>query len=1384
MIESNTNLKELINYVNGKKVVFDRVAMLASVTITAVMLGNSQVGSAASTSFTILGTSMLPEIKKIINLINEKDKESEATEIYEKCRFTQVALTRLAVKYAIEKNLNGKNGIFATWKLANIINEQQENKVKKLDEERELKSIKAFSNNINYSNEDYWDELLKAILEVIEIETDQVQEFKEKMKQEFVICYEAFKNQVTYESEVFKIYISNLTNINSDNKIIEKLNEFSESINSNGEISNCLSKEWLYNRLKQSIANLGERYSAELDIFISEEKILDYICSDSKANGQIMDKIKKIEEFLNKEVSQTYKDKVMEDLNACKVLICGNVKKEQQYEQVYISKIFDDLIEICRQIDRKKTYKSKIDIIEELQNMNNNKFNRNIEMSCNQCISDLEELKDYISTLFYPYVLIKGKAGVGKSHFIAHCAKKHFENDGASILILGNMLIDNQPILIQIKQLLDIDCSMDDFLNNLNTYGKNSKKRSIIFFDALNECNNRWQEEIFGFIKIIEAYPWIGIVMSLRSNINKEVEDQLLSKFRIKKVELKGLSNIRNAISQFSMYYNIPVNKSSNLKYILNTPLLLKLYCKSYCEQEDGQPIYLKSIMNGYISNVNKKICIKKGYSSKKKLIKKMLNIFVDCILETGKREVDYEDYEIRLNQLLDVNVTENRLIDELIEQNIISDICHTVDGEETTLIFFEYEFLGDYFITERILELEKVAEFRNKQQLNNFLSSKNRYFEFISEFRIREMLIVLLPDIECKYEIAGFEILNWPYEFQEMVDDWMVCNSLLLRNPKKINRNMSYSYFINNTFLFYDYDSMYSLFYTFLKLCISKEHCYNIEFLQELFQRFTNQGVHRQWTVFISERLCNSDEFKDILYLAKSQNNILDESEKQLLGITLAWCLLSLDENVIIKCEDALLEMYKENIAGLVYLMKNFTYYDISKVSLIMERLFLIAMHCIFRSHDNDGKKALSNYIFDNVVLQSTLFKNYFIIHEYVIYILNYAYECGFISDFNMNNFYDSNPTCCEFEKVSSCNVEKLIKNKTLESDDELYEFIENNQYDNYDYKEYYKCNNNVIYSLMSLYSEVSVEFKKIEFKTEKFIDLILPDYRESFCKNVISKIFELGYNYIEFGFYDLGSNDDGKYIAQNYERMAFNIIFMKYIKNIGYISKDYYQSQGREIKYSGLWALTYYEESDISSLQYQFYQNDWNDKLFNFEELVDMIKSNKFIRIDSSYSNKNKVRVYILKTSNIDIQNILNYRDPGSFCEGIYFSEIFVSKEFYKYFELFYDNSNIIPVTKTYLWDYNPFSEFTIISPFFYKEMNLSISEDKQYYYYEDKMICKNTIKESCNDQFLIDADFLRDFLIMNMYSIVWVFEEASGSLERKNAIIQYDGKNICKI
>ncbi len=71
--------------------------------------------------------------------------------------------------------MKGKNALFAKFKLSNLINEQQELKARDLDEERELKSIKAFINNTAYSNDEYWNELLIFLRPSVSLREDYLE---------------------------------------------------------------------------------------------------------------------------------------------------------------------------------------------------------------------------------------------------------------------------------------------------------------------------------------------------------------------------------------------------------------------------------------------------------------------------------------------------------------------------------------------------------------------------------------------------------------------------------------------------------------------------------------------------------------------------------------------------------------------------------------------------------------------------------------------------------------------------------------------------------------------------------------------------------------------------------------------------------------------------------------------------------------------------------------------------------------------------------------------------------------------------------------------------------------------------------------------------------
>jgi hypothetical protein len=240
------NLKDIISYVNGKNNM-DKLELLTSVTVTALMIANPVVGATASTVATLLSSSVSTQIKKIFHLLNSKNKEDKALEVFEKCRFTEILLSRLAAKQTMEKNLNGKDMLFSQWQLARIVEEENKKEINRLDEERENKFVQTFIEKGDFIKENYWEELLNAMLKVIDISTDEVPNFKKKMVEEIAKNYEAYVNQVAYESQLFKNYIRNLANDYNSEKVMKKLNELMEFMHSYGNLYRTIDEvdQWL-----------------------------------------------------------------------------------------------------------------------------------------------------------------------------------------------------------------------------------------------------------------------------------------------------------------------------------------------------------------------------------------------------------------------------------------------------------------------------------------------------------------------------------------------------------------------------------------------------------------------------------------------------------------------------------------------------------------------------------------------------------------------------------------------------------------------------------------------------------------------------------------------------------------------------------------------------------------------------------------------------------------------------------------------------------------------------------------------------------------------------------------------------------------------------------
>ena len=109
-------------------------------------------------------------------------------------------------------------------------------------------------------------------------------------------------------------------------------------------------------------------------------------------------------------------------------------------------------------------------------------------------ISDVD--KELLSRKF---LVVKGKAGIGKTQLFAYEAFSILNNNDNALLILGGDFYSNHNIIKQIEENLSIKMEFEELLEVLEEMGRVSNRVVPIFIDALNESGNTTIEVVKTF---------------------------------------------------------------------------------------------------------------------------------------------------------------------------------------------------------------------------------------------------------------------------------------------------------------------------------------------------------------------------------------------------------------------------------------------------------------------------------------------------------------------------------------------------------------------------------------------------------------------------------------------------------------------------------------------------------------------------------------------------------------------------------------------------------------------------------------------------------------------------------------------------------------------
>ncbi len=300
-----------------------------------------------------------------------------------------------------------------------------------------------------------------------------------------------------------------------------------------------MSNQWIKNQNELAISDLGARYTPEVNVELEIVENFNALSRNHSFKEQIDELYHDMMVNFRKLLNRNHVNKNL--IVSFETLNNNLLDFESEYFKLNLMGIEKIDFEII------KSHLNNLDSISEnifqlLEDLNEKEIKeKNIKTekgyrtstSFDGYIRDLRNANDSLYNFKYtldksliklantPYMILKGEAGIGKSHLLADIINQRLEDGSDSIFLLGQHFMQEKSPWTQIlDDLLRLKYNEDEFLGALNAKAEVNQKRTIIFIDAINEGKGRnfWGDYLVSFVESIKKYEWLGLVLSVRSS--------------------------------------------------------------------------------------------------------------------------------------------------------------------------------------------------------------------------------------------------------------------------------------------------------------------------------------------------------------------------------------------------------------------------------------------------------------------------------------------------------------------------------------------------------------------------------------------------------------------------------------------------------------------------------------------------------------------------------------------------------------------------------------------------------------------------------------------------------------------------------------------------
>jgi len=561
-------------------------------------------------------------------------------------------------------------------------------------------------------------------------------------------------------------------------------------------------------------------------------------------------------------------------------------------------------------------------------------------------------------------VLLRGNAGVGKTHLLFDVVLSRLKRRLPTVFLLGKKFREHE-LWTQIAELLHIQCSRDELLGALEAAGQASGHRAMIIVDALNEGPGRelWRDCLGSFLKAIERYSWISVVLSVRTTYEEYVipsnlrDDDLL---RINHIGFEGMEY--EATGEFFRYYGIESPTVPLLHPEFGNPLFLKLLCEGLQRASLTRvPKGLKGItglFNFLVKSVNERLAKQLDFPEECGLVDKAIRALASRMQENEVRWLSFEDAHDICDEIFSRDRDSEGLLRNLIHEGLLGKECSWASGGEVAEgVMFAYERLADHIIVAQLLDKHldpegPQAAFAKDRPLRALLSTeqdcrKNR--------GLIEALCIQLPE-RCGKELADLvpeRSADQPVlrAFLESIT-WRATEAFSDATLQWVNKDVMKWKATRDEF-----------FRILLLVAPDPEHPYNAEFLHRHLMKEQMPARDSWWSMFLHDEGPEQSVLARLIDWAWTHEGELSPESRSLYGIALAWLLTTSNRYIRDRATKALVNLFTGHLDGLAKLIEQFL--EVNDLY-VLERLFAAAYGACLRTRDAESVSIIARCVYD----------------------------------------------------------------------------------------------------------------------------------------------------------------------------------------------------------------------------------------------------------------------------------------------------------------------------------------------------------------------------------------------------------------------------------